>query len=62
MKRANNLTVQQAAFRLGVTLKYIRDLLYEGKLPGATKSGRKWAIPAAAVNARLKQREATNQQ
>jgi excisionase family DNA binding protein len=62
MKRANDLTVQQAALRLGVTLKYVRDLLYEGKLPGATKLGRKWAIPAAAVNARLKQREATNQQ
>lgn len=60
MKRANDMTVQQAAFRLGVTLKYIRDLLYEGKLSGATKSGRKWAIPAAAVDARLKQREGTN--
>lgn len=56
MKRANDLTVQQAAFRLGVTLKYVRDLLYEGKLPGATKAGRRWVIPTAAVDARLKQR------
>jgi excisionase family DNA binding protein len=61
MKRAKDLTVQQAAFRLGVTLKYVRDLLYEGKLPGATKARRRWTIPAAAVDARLRQREGAHQ-
>lgn len=48
MKR-RELTVQQTALRLKVTLKYIRDLLYEAKLPGAYKDGRIWRIPASAV-------------
>jgi excisionase family DNA binding protein len=49
MKQASELTVQQTALRLGVTLKYVRDLLYEQKLPGAHKKSRAWRIPAAAV-------------
>jgi excisionase family DNA binding protein len=40
MKQASELTVQQAARRLGVTLKYVRDLLYEQRLPGAYKRER----------------------
>jgi len=59
MKHAKELTVQQTAQRLGVTLKYVRDLLYEGKFPGARKAGRKWAIPISAVDERLKGREQT---
>jgi hypothetical protein len=35
----------------------VLTLLYEGKLPGARKSGRKWAIPTAAVESRLKARQ-----
>lgn len=54
MSQARDLTVQQTALRLGVTLKYVRDLLYEQKLPGARKTGRVWRIPASAVEARLK--------
>jgi excisionase family DNA binding protein len=50
MKQANDLTVQQAALSLGVTLKYVRDLLYERKLRGAYKKGRVWRIPATAVD------------
>lgn len=56
------MTVQQAALRLGVTLKYVRDLLYEGKLPGATKAGRRWSIPTAAIDTRLRQRGGAHQQ
>jgi len=57
MKQTRELTVQQAALQLGITLKYVRDLLYEGKLPGAHKQGRAWRIPASAIEARLKARE-----
>jgi len=51
------MTVRQAASSLGNTQKYIRDLLYEGKLAGARKAGNRWLIPAAAVEARLKARQ-----
>jgi len=56
VKQAKELTVQQTAQRLGVTLKYVRDLLYEGKLPGAKKVGRQWLIPSSAVEARVASR------
>ena len=35
MKQAKELSVQQTALRLRVTLKNARDLLYEQRLPGA---------------------------
>jgi excisionase family DNA binding protein len=57
VKQIKGLTVQQAAMQLGVSLKYVRDLLYEQKLQGALKKGRVWQIPAAAVEARLKARQ-----
>lgn len=57
MRQTKALTVQQAAIELGVSLKYVRDLLYEQKLPGARKKGRVWEIPFAAVEARLKARQ-----
>jgi len=47
--------IAEAARKLNVTLKYIYDLVYSGKLP-AQKSGKKWRIPADAVEARLKLR------
>jgi excisionase family DNA binding protein len=50
-------TVRQAAARLGYTRKYIFDLLYEGRFPGAAKIGRNWVIPAEAVQARLAARK-----
>jgi excisionase family DNA binding protein len=49
--------IAEAARRLGVSLKYIYDLVYSGKLP-AQKTGRTWRIPASAVEARLRQRGA----
>jgi excisionase family DNA binding protein len=54
MQKTKELTVQQTALRLGVTLKYVRDLLYEQKLPGAYKKGRVWVIPASTIEARQK--------
>jgi excisionase family DNA binding protein len=47
--------IAEAARKLNVTLKYIYDLVYSGKLP-AQKSGKKWRIPADAVEDRLRQR------
>ena len=49
--------IAEAARRLNVTLKYVYDLVYGGKLP-AQKTGRIWRIPVSAVEARLKQRGA----
>lgn len=60
MKQTKDLTVQQTALQLGVTLKYVRDLLYEQRLAGAYKKGRVWRIPAASVEKWLKVREAVN--
>jgi excisionase family DNA binding protein len=51
------LTTRQTAQALGIGLRHVLTLLYEGKLPGARKNGRKWAIPTAAVESRLKARE-----
>jgi excisionase family DNA binding protein len=49
------LGVREAALRLGFTQKYVRDLLYEGKLPGARKEGREWRIPITTLERRLRQ-------
>jgi excisionase family DNA binding protein len=51
------LGIAEAARKLNVTLKYVYDLVYSGRLP-AEKSGRTWRIPASAVEARLKTRGA----
>lgn len=37
---------QQAAVRLGVTVRAIQKWAKEGRLPGAEKVGREWLIPA----------------
>ena len=57
MRAKTILTTRQAAQVLGIGLRHVLTLLYEGKLPGAKKAGRKWAIPGAAVESRLKTRE-----
>jgi excisionase family DNA binding protein len=62
VRQTKALTVQQAAMKLGVSLKYVRDLLYEQKLPGARKRGRVWEIPATAVEDRLKARRKVEQE
>ena len=40
-----DLTTTAAAARLGVTPRRVRQYLREGRLPGAYRLGRDWAIP-----------------
>jgi excisionase family DNA binding protein len=54
-KSKEELSAIEAARRLGVGLDYLYSLLWTGKLAGR-KVGRKWRIPAIAVEARLTQR------
>ena len=49
-------TVPQAARCLRVSLKWVRDLIYSGRLPAQKIAGR-WYIRKAELEARLKQRE-----
>lgn len=46
------LTVKQAAQALGVGMRHVLTLLYEGKLPGSYKLGLQWQIPEEAIKAR----------
>ena len=48
-------TVPQAARSLRVSLKWVRDLIYAGRLPAQKIAGR-WYIQKAELEARLKQR------
>jgi excisionase family DNA binding protein len=57
MEKTTELTPRLAARRLGVSLYYVYQSLWAGKLPGR-KVGKHWRIPAEAVEARLKQRRA----
>jgi len=54
MKSKKVLSVREAAVKRGCTLKYIFDLLYAGRLPGASKVGKTWRIPSEAVEALTK--------
>ncbi len=49
------ITVAEAARRLGVALTYVYSLLWAGKLD-ARKVNRTWKVSAAAVDLRLKAR------
>ena len=55
MAEQKKLTAIEAARKLGVGLDYVYSLLWTGKLVGQ-KVGKRWLIPAAAVDAKLKQR------
>jgi len=55
MTKTKELSAIEATRRLGVGLDYLYSLLWTGKLQGR-KVGRRWRIPAEAVEARLKQR------
>ena len=57
MTMAKELTAGEACQRLNVTLDALYRLLYAAKLPARKTDGR-WLIPAEAVEARLKAREA----
>ena len=62
MKKLGDESVRAPAVRLGYTLKYVYDLLYAGRLIGATKIGRRWLIPSTTVERLVKEREARNGQ
>jgi excisionase family DNA binding protein len=49
------ISIAEAARRLGTTLTYVYSLVWSGKLP-ARKINRLWQISADAVAARLKAR------
>ncbi len=52
-KKARTIfTVRQAAQSLGVGIRQVLTLLYEGKLPGSYKLGLQWQIPEGAIEAR----------
>jgi len=53
MTKTEELSAVEAARRLGVGLDYLYSLLWTGKLQGR-KVGKKWRIPAEAVETRLK--------
>ena len=40
-----NVTVKQAAIRLGVSERRVRKLARDGRVRGATKTGAEWLIP-----------------
>lgn len=40
-----NVTVRQAAVRLGVSERRVRKLAHDGRVRGATKAGGEWLIP-----------------
>ena len=40
-----NVTVKEAAFRLGVSERRVRQLARDGRMRGATKAGAEWLIP-----------------
>jgi excisionase family DNA binding protein len=59
MNQGKELTATQSCRRLGITLDALYRLLYAGKLPGRKVEG-VWCIPLAAVEQRLREREARN--
>lgn len=59
MSKRNEMTPREAAQELGLRLDSIYSLVWAGKLPARKQDGR-WLIPAAAVEARLKAREAND--
>ena len=52
MKKSVSIGVGETARELGVTLKYIYDLIHSGRLT-ARKEGKIWRIPLDAVQDRL---------
>lgn len=55
MSNQSELTARQAAQRLGVSLHFIYQLLWSGKLSGK-KTGKVWLIPEREISARLSER------
>ena len=61
MPVTKTLSVRQAALKLRCSQKWVRDLLYEGKLTGSKMGGRVWLIPVDAIEGRLKARQTQGQ-
>ena len=55
-----DLSPREAAQRLGVALSYLYSLIWTGRLE-AEKVNTRWRIPSAAVEQRLRQREARDE-
>jgi excisionase family DNA binding protein len=56
-RTAEALSIRDTARQLGVSIRFVYDLVWAGKLP-ATKVGKVWQIPQNAIHARLKRRGA----
>lgn len=54
---AEAISIKEAARRLGVSIRFVRDLVWAGQLAGE-KVNKVWRIPASAVEARIKRRGA----
>lgn len=53
----NAMTVKELAEAAGTSEQYIRQILAEGKIPGAYKFGYTWVIPRLAAERWLESRE-----
>jgi hypothetical protein len=56
-KMAKPYDVRAAVLETGFSAKYIRDLLYAERIPGARKVRGKWELPAAAVEKLRKRKQ-----
>lgn len=59
MPQDKYLAPSAAARRLGLGLDYLYKQIWAGKLPARKVNGR-WRIPLAAIEQRVKEREARN--
>jgi hypothetical protein len=49
LMKSQELAPKDLARRRGYTVKYVYDLLAAGRVPGARKLGKRWSIPARAL-------------
>ncbi len=54
--RRDEIAPKEMARRRRCTVKYVYDLLAAARIPGARKIGRRWVIPADAVNSLMRMR------
>ena len=52
------ISVRRAAAELRCTITYVYQLLWAGRIDGATKVGRQWKIPSEAINKRVSSSQA----
>ena len=52
------ISVRRAAEELRCTITYVYQLLWAGRIAGATKVGRQWKIPSEAINKRVSSSQA----